>query len=99
MKYRNIKVVNFEDSGTGAPLADLCINALYSKSCAPNVLAGYEYSWLRSEFVTAKLHQPREKVRAVLVTFGGIDDHNMTLRVVRLLLPLPLPHRFKFFSF
>jgi CMP-N-acetylneuraminic acid synthetase len=54
MKYRNIKVVNFEDRGTGAPLADLCINALYSKSCAPNVLAGYEYFWLRSEFVTAK---------------------------------------------
>ncbi|MGA8088774.1 MAG: glycosyltransferase [Terracidiphilus sp.] len=95
LKDRHIRVVNFEDRGSGGPVADLCINALYLGHSAPNVLSGYKYFWLRSEFVTAKPQPPREKVRAVLVTFGGTDDRNMTLRLIRLLLPLALEHSFK----
>lgn len=95
MRDQHIKVINFEDRGLGAPLADLCINALYPEPSGPNVLSGYRYCLLRSEFESAKRYQLREKVRAVLITFGGTDDQNMTLRVIRLLLALARTRRFK----
>ena len=95
LKKKQIKVINFEDSGSGSFKADLCINALYQKAAASNMVAGYKYFSLRSEFATAKPHRFRKKVGNVLVTFGGTDSSNLSLLLLRMLVPLAVRHRFK----
>lgn len=87
LKQKGISVINFEDEGTGAPHADLVINALYESAKSPNMLAGHEYFSLRSEFYSAPAYTLRERVENVLVVFGGTDSNNLTLRVTTLLLP------------
>lgn len=71
----NAVIVNFEDDGAGAALADTVINALFESSEQPNAHTGYPY------FIASKLflmHEPiqiREHVANVLVTFGGADPN------------------------
>ncbi len=94
LKNSGIRTVNFEDEGEGAICADLVINALYERNLSSNMLAGHEYFCLRSEFLTASRHAFRDQVKNVLITFGGTDNGNLTLRVLRILLPLALEHNF-----
>lgn len=82
------KVVNFEDLGSGASYADLVVNALYphQKADKDHILVGSEYFCLREEF----LHPPRKNVCKgsnieILVTFGGVDEGNITERVIDIL--------------
>ena len=53
IRNNNIKVVNFEDLGSGSKIADLTINELYDKPKfeAPNIFWGHEYFFLRDEFL------------------------------------------------
>lgn len=82
------KIINFEDLGSGASQADLVVNALYphQQTNRANVLVGPHYFCLREEF----LHSPIEYAKniestEVLITFGGVDEGNLTLEVVKLL--------------
>lgn len=79
-------IVNFEDLGDGAGLASLVVNALYPHQTAKNnVLIGPKYFCLRDEFLyvnqensnSNKLH-----VQRVLITFGGVDEGNLTARTI-----------------
>jgi CMP-N-acetylneuraminic acid synthetase/spore coat polysaccharide biosynthesis predicted glycosyltransferase SpsG len=78
------RVVNFEDLGSGVDQADLVINALYPKKLPDShVLAGPEYFCLRDEFLYLQEHPPpREPM--MLATFGGVDEGNLTCRVLRI---------------
>lgn len=90
------RVVNFEDLGLGAEVADLVYNALYPHQLPlPHIRVGPGYFCLRDEFIhgleglgeTGNL--PGEgPVRRVLVTFGGTDEGNLTARVVEAVAPL-----------
>jgi len=83
------KTINFEDLGDGANLADLVINALYPHQQAdnPNVLVGPQYFCLREEFLHPPCkHKKDTKPIEVLITFGGVDEGNLTARVVELLI-------------
>jgi CMP-N-acetylneuraminic acid synthetase/spore coat polysaccharide biosynthesis predicted glycosyltransferase SpsG len=86
------RVVNLEDLGPGARLADWVVNALYPIQSESNghalnghVAYGAEYTTLRGEF----FHLPRKPVqptpRRVLVTFGGTDPARLGVRCARLL--------------
>jgi len=83
LKSLDIKVINFEDLGSGAKEADLVINAIYpEKEILPNHYFGHDYFVLRDEFM---LSQPRiiaKKIKNVLLTFGGVDPNNYTLKVL-----------------
>jgi len=81
LKQNNIKVVNFEDLGSGSNKADLVINELYDapQLKGDNFLWGYEYLALRDEFDDATPHKFENKVTSVLITFGGTDQNNLTL--------------------
>jgi len=83
------RVANFEDLGPGHRKADLVINALYGEGDhpLPHVRNGVNYFCLRDEFLYSAPSQLHERVRRVLVTFGGVDEGNLTARVVDLIAP------------
>lgn len=78
-----VRVVNFEDLGQGARLADAVINDLYEKkNNQNNHYWGSEYYCIRDEFLLAKPSEFRESVEEVLVIFGGTDPCNLTKRLL-----------------
>ena len=84
LKERGIKVVNFEDSGSGAEAADLIINALYNQNdeLSEKYLYGPEYFCLREEFIDIEKRQCHKTVRNLLITFGGTDPANLTFQTL-----------------
>ena len=78
-----IKVVNFEDLGEGASLADLTINELYDEPeiAGENILWGHNYFFVRDEFHDAVPHNFNKKVGEVLLAFGGTDQHNLSSKI------------------
>lgn len=89
LKTENIKCVSFEDLGTGSSFTDLTINELYDipKSSDENILWGYEYYFVRDEFNDAVVHSFTDKIKSVLVTYGGTDQTNLTLITLKSILP------------
>lgn len=84
LKKLGLFVVNFEDLGEGADFADVVINALYENSDPPkNHYYGYKYECLRDEFYLYPKKKVPQQIKDVLVTFGGVDENNLTLRTLR----------------
>jgi CMP-N-acetylneuraminic acid synthetase/spore coat polysaccharide biosynthesis predicted glycosyltransferase SpsG len=81
------RVVNVEDLGPGARLADWVVNALYpvDEGGAPNVSWGPAYATLRTEFLHLPPKVIRERPQRVLITFGGTDPGRLGPRCARLL--------------
>lgn len=91
LKHFGAKCVNFEDEGSGAYDADLVINALYESPVDINTAhwrCGPAYFCLRDEFVQAARNPLRPAVKVLLISFGGTDQHNTTLRVLNLVEPV-----------
>lgn len=83
LKADGIKVINFEDLGSGAKYADLVINAIYpEKTVLPKHYFGHEYFILRDEFMLTTSREQAEQTRRVLLTFGGVDPNNYTRKVI-----------------
>ncbi|MDR2160550.1 MAG: NTP transferase domain-containing protein [Desulfovibrio sp.] len=82
-------VVNFEDEGAGAALADLVVNALYSVDTRGDghCLYGHKYFCLRDEFMQAGRNVFRSRVNRLLITFGGTDPSGFTRKVLEILYP------------
>ena len=80
LKKEEIVVVNFEDLGTGASVADLTVNELYDYSILSgnNILWGYEHFFVREEFEKARPNKFRDSVSEVILTFGGTDQHDLS---------------------
>jgi spore coat polysaccharide biosynthesis predicted glycosyltransferase SpsG len=80
LSERKIRVVNFEDLGTGASVANLTINELYDNATISgnNMRWGYDYFFVREEFEYAEPRPFDKNVTAILLTFGGTDQHNMS---------------------
>jgi spore coat polysaccharide biosynthesis predicted glycosyltransferase SpsG/CMP-N-acetylneuraminic acid synthetase len=97
LKNAGIKVVNFEDLGTGALEADLVINELYDQPQfeGGSILWGHSFSFLRDEFTEAKVHRFCNKVDHILLTFGGSDPSNMTLKVLTTIHEYCITHNLK----
>ena len=82
------KVVNFEDLGSGAAIADLVVNELYmQQSPLPNHRVGPGYFCIREEFLSARPSPPRDPAREVLITYGGTDSENLTARTLQVIWP------------
>jgi CMP-N-acetylneuraminic acid synthetase/spore coat polysaccharide biosynthesis predicted glycosyltransferase SpsG len=81
------RVVNVEDLGPGARLADWVVNALYmpDESSGANVVSGPAYATLRTEFLHLPPKEIREQPRRVLISFGGTDPGRLGPRCARLL--------------
>lgn len=79
-----MKIINFEDEGDGAQYADIVFNALYDEDYAENVKVGADYYIAPKLFLLCEPIGIREKVKNVLVTFGGADPMNYTDIVLEL---------------
>ena len=84
LQQEGIKVVNFEDFGSGATVADLTINEMFDQPviAGEKILWGREYYFVRDEFFDAKPHQFNENVESVLITFGGTDQNDLTRKIL-----------------
>ena len=84
LKKLNFKVINFEDLGEGSRYADIVINSIYSeKKVLKNHFFGQKYFILRDEFLYSKRKKIKESVKSILITFGGVDPNNYTLKVLK----------------
>ncbi len=86
------RIVNFEDMGPGAWLADAVINALYEnrKNKPSNVYEGSDYFFIRDEFLEEKPGEFSEECKNIMIMFGGADPSNLTgklYEICRLLHP------------
>ena len=77
-------VVNFEDLGEGAQVANLTINELYDtpQYDRSNTYWGSQYFFVRDEFSSAIPCEYKEEVEALLLTFGGVDQRDLTSRIL-----------------
>lgn len=89
LKNAGLRIVNFEDEGSGALLADYVINALYEEKLHdPRFCYGPRFFCLRDEFAGAARNDFRPQVSTVLVTFGGTDTTDFTRRTLDIIEPL-----------
>ncbi|MDR1947171.1 MAG: hypothetical protein LBQ51_08420 [Desulfovibrio sp.] len=84
LKERGLRLVNFEDEGPGAELADLVVNALYERAGGDDArrLYGHRNFCLRDEFLKAERKAFRAGAEQALVTFGGTDSSDFTRKSV-----------------
>ena len=83
-KQKGIKVVNFEDLGEGAKLSDLTFNELYDQQqfTGNNIYWGKDYFFVRDEFAEATPCVFRQNIDAILLVFGGIDQHDLSQKIL-----------------
>ena len=82
IKRDNIRVINFEDKGEGASEADVVINALYmGKVVNANEYRGTDYFFIRDEFLEVCPKKFDDKVKNIVIIFGGSDPGNYTKKV------------------
>ena len=79
---KNGKIVNFEDEGEGARLADLVFNALFAEQTGGNTYGGEKYYIAPRLFLMYNPIDVTETVKKVFVCFGGADPQNYTDRVL-----------------
>lgn len=76
------KIINFEDDGEGILKADLVFNALYHQDDLPQVKAGEKYYISGKTFMFYEPIKIKEKVKKVLISFGGADPQNYSDRLL-----------------
>ncbi len=83
LKKKGITTINFEDLGDGAQQADLVVNALYpEKAVLRNHYFGHAYFCARDEFIYSATKEVNPDVSRVLVSYGGVDLHNLTRKTL-----------------
>jgi len=84
LKSRDVKLLNIEDLGEGVGLSDVVVNAIYPEleSNKQGHFFGPKYFCIRDEFYLAKPIQVNEKVKNVLLSFGGVDPNNLTQKTL-----------------
>jgi len=80
------RVINFEDLGSGAKVADAVVNAMYTKADLEShneVYSGIQYCCLRDEFYSITPRPPSPEVKQVLLLFGGTDVSGGTMKLLQ----------------
>jgi len=89
LKENSYFVVNFEDIGEGAELADIVFDELNEHHIpSKNVYSGHKYYILKEEFYYQKQKNIKkgENVEEILLTFGGTDPNDLTRKTLKSLL-------------
>lgn len=84
LRRKGVFVVNFEDLSRSSHKAHLVFNDMYLK----NILSkfnqyDYHFAVLKESFLINKPNEFNKKVRTILITFGGVDENNLTLKALR----------------
>jgi spore coat polysaccharide biosynthesis predicted glycosyltransferase SpsG/CMP-N-acetylneuraminic acid synthetase len=91
LKAAGVRVINFEDLGSGALVADATINAIYDENLVdtlPRVYSGHRFFCARDEFVLSEPQATRPEISRVLITFGGGDENDLTGKVLSVVEPV-----------
>jgi len=83
LKNERVFVVNFEDLGDGAQYADLVFNDMYPARGLAFAREGFKYAVMKETFLYSEPNAFRENLSRVIVSFGGFDENNLTLRVLK----------------
>ncbi|SHF00334.1 CMP-N-acetylneuraminic acid synthetase [Marinitoga hydrogenitolerans DSM 16785] len=84
LKKLNRFIINFEDLSISSDKANLVFNALYERFNVPkNHRYGYKYSVLKESFLIETPNSFKNKVENLLITFGGVDLNNLTLKTIK----------------
>ena len=80
------RVVNFEDRGSGAYIADAVINALYENhpDKPANIYEGADYFFIRDEFLEENAKDFSEDCNNIMIMFGGADPSDLTGKLYRI---------------
>jgi len=84
IKKKGCFVVNFEDIGDGSKLADLMFSPIYDAKSTEKKKFGSSYACVRDEFRIWE-NNSQKKNHTILITFGGSDIRNMTLRTLKII--------------
>ncbi len=83
LKEQGYFVVNFEDLGEGAEVADVVFDALYEHDATEDhIFTGHKYYILKDEFYFQPQKIITHVVNNILITFGGTDPNNFTEKVL-----------------
>jgi len=87
IKKYGVKLITFDDRGSGAELADIHVAAMaFAREGKPKgrkILSGLDYLILNKDI--AKYKRVRKKVQNIIVSLGGSDTYGVTLKVVAIL--------------
>ena len=89
LKENDYFVINFEDLGEGAKIADIVFDELYEHQIpAKNVYYGQKYYILKDEFYyqKQKVITPEMEVNEIMLSFGGTDPNDLTRKTLKSLL-------------
>ena len=76
IKKNGIKVITFDDYGSGRELADLAISSIFDDvNKSKNLLSGYEYLILSKDYY--KPLKIRDNIKNIVATFGGNDARDL----------------------
>ena len=96
LKKFNSLLVNFEDLGEGRKYADLIFNPIFNTASKnfkiltsshkklKNEFFGSKYACVRDEFRVWKRKSLRKHVKNILISFGGADPSNHTMRILNI---------------
>jgi UDP-2,4-diacetamido-2,4,6-trideoxy-beta-L-altropyranose hydrolase len=91
IKELQIKLIYIDDLQEGYMYADAIINHspgvnsnLYIKGAVTKIYTGLEYVLLRHHFLNESKEEKKVKVKisSALITLGGSDEHNITLKIL-----------------
>jgi len=83
LREKGIRVVSFEDLGGGSAHTTLTINELYDvpELHGDNYRWGREFFFVRDEFLSVAPRERPERVNNLLLTFGGVDQHDLSQKI------------------
>jgi spore coat polysaccharide biosynthesis predicted glycosyltransferase SpsG len=86
VKKNSIKLITFDDIGSGAKSSDINICGLFFNNDnlhGKKILKGVQYLILNDEI--DKYKRERIEIKKILVTLGGSDTYGVTIKILRLL--------------
>lgn len=86
LKKQNVKIITFDDLGTGAKHSDINVCGLFFNNDnlkGEKILSGVKYLILNDEI--NKYKKQRDNIKNILVTLGGSDTYGVTIKILRLL--------------
>ena len=83
LKKEGLTVVSFEDLGSGSVHTTLTINELFDSPELPgaNYRWGKDFFFVRDEFMAVCPRAKPQKVENLLLTFGGVDQHDLSQKI------------------
>jgi len=83
LKNEGLMVVSFEDLGPGSAHTTLTINELFDSPELPGAHYrwGRDFFFVRDEFMVVSPRVKPKKIENLLLTFGGVDQHNLSQKI------------------